>query len=62
MIKNKLTSEESKKWNEDDIFGDIKLGSPVKPFKKLPLLLAHIFALWSLLNSEHYLKQEKNEA
>ncbi len=25
-IKNKLSSEESKKWNEKDIFGDIKLG------------------------------------
>ena len=61
MIKNKLTSEGSKKWNDDDIFGDIELGSPLKTFKKLPLLLAHIFALWSLLNSEHYLNQEKND-
>ena len=53
-IKVKLSSEASRKWLTNDVFGDIKFGSPLKEYKKLAILLANIFALWSLMNSEHY--------
>lgn len=61
-IKGKLSSERSKKWLNADIFGEIKFGSPVKDYKKLSILLANIFALWTLMNSDHYLKAEEMDA
>jgi hypothetical protein len=34
----------------------------VKEYKKLVFLLANIFAMWSLMNSEHYKKAEEMDA
>lgn len=57
-IKNILTNSESRSWKE--AFGIIKMGQEgvktVKEHKKLSILLANIFALWTLMNSEHYEK------
>jgi hypothetical protein len=39
-----------------DIDGDIEVGGAGRKYKKLAFLLANIFALWTLMNSEHYLK------
>lgn len=62
-IKNKLSSENSRKWLNSDIFGDVKIGggpnNPIREQKKLAILLANIFALWTLMNSDHYIKAEE---
>lgn len=34
------------------------MGKPLKEYKKLSMLLANMFALWTLMNSEHYQKAE----
>jgi hypothetical protein len=31
----------------------------IQDFNKLPILLANIFAMWTLMNSEHYKKAEE---
>ncbi len=61
-IKFKFSGSDQKKWVEKDIFDLIKFGNPVKEYKKLVFLLANIFALWSLMNSEHYIKAEEMDA
>jgi len=61
-IKFKFSGADQKKWVEKDIFDQIKFGNPVKEYKKLVFLLANIFAMWSLMNSEHYKKAEDMDA
>lgn len=61
-IKTTLSKESSKKWLNSDVFGQIKFGKPLKDYKNLSILLANIFALWSLMNSEHYKKAEDMDA
>ncbi len=51
LIKSKLSSEKSRKWLEDDIFEQIQFGNPEKEYYKLSILLANVFALWTLMNS-----------
>ena len=62
LIKNKLSKEFSQAWAQSDIFGEVKFGKPLKEYKKLSILLANIFALWSLMNSDHYKKAEDMDA
>ena len=61
-IKFKFSGESQRSWKEKDIFDLIKFGNPVKEYKKLVFLLANIFAMWSLMNSEHYKKAEEMDA
>jgi hypothetical protein len=61
-IKNTLSKESSQKWVNSDIFGLIKFGKPLENYQNLSILLANIFALWSLMNSEHYKKAEDMDA
>ena len=61
-IKYKFSGESQRSWKEKDIFDLIKFGNPVKEYKKLVFLLANIFAMWSLMNSEHYKKAEEMDA
>ena len=57
MIKNKLSNQNNRKWGYNEVQGFYSFGddpkSP-KPVRKLPFLMANIFALWSLMNSDHY--------
>jgi hypothetical protein len=56
-IKNNFSSESSKRWTETEITERVEWGITKGPKKKISLLIAHIFALWSLMNSEHFKKQ-----
>ena len=60
-IKNIFSSESSKKWSEKDIYEQIEWGHQwryqYKRKHKINLLLAHIFALWTLMNSADFKKQ-----
>ena len=59
LIKNKLCNSEKRKWGDKEINGYYSVGNdPSKYPLQLPLLVANIFALWSLMNSDDYQKQE----
>jgi hypothetical protein len=61
-IKYKYSVGDKRKWNEKDIYDLISFGNPKKDIKKLAFLLANIFSMWSLMNSEHYKKAEEMDA
>ena len=56
-IKNYFSAESGKRWTETEIYESVKWRYNTKYMKKISLLIAHIFALWSLMNSEHFKKQ-----
>ena len=60
-IKNMFSSESSKKWNEKNLYEQIEWGHQwryqYKRKIKITLLLAHIFALWTLMKSADFKNQ-----
>ena len=60
-IKSMFATKPSRKWTEMDIYGDIKVGDPAKEKNRLVFLLANIFALCVIMNSDLCKKEEEKE-
>lgn len=55
LIKIKLCNSEIRKWGDKEINGKYSVGDDPEKFPlQLPLLVANIFALWTLMNSDDY--------